>query len=101
MLICGSGGTFLQVTGTNTAATAQAMFSGSLLVGATTQLILANGELGLTKGTASGSAPGAAGLKLATVCGTTAGSAKLIVYAGNSTTPATLLDNIGSGVSGC
>ena len=62
---------------------------------------LAIGELGLPKITASGSAPGAGGGKLALVCGTNAGTAKLITYAGTSTTPATILDNIGSGVSGC
>lgn len=66
-----------------------------------TTLTLASGEIGLAKITASGSAPGAAGLKMAVVCGTNAGSAKIIAYAGSSTTAATVLDNIGSGVTGC
>jgi hypothetical protein len=64
-------------------------------------LSVSNGELGMGKITASGVAPGAPGAKLAIVCGTNAGSAKLIAYAGTSTTPTTVVDNIGSGVSGC
>lgn len=60
-----------------------------------------SGELGLIKIAASGSAPGAAGAKLDLVCGTNTGSAKLIAYAGTSTTPVTIIDNIGSGVTGC
>lgn len=73
----------------------------TLMVGSATPLTLATGEVGLAKITASGSAPGAAGLKLAVVCGTNAGTAKIIAYAGTSTTAATVLDNIGSGVTGC
>jgi hypothetical protein len=64
-------------------------------------LTLTTGALGLSKMTASGSAPGAAGGKLELVCGTNAGTAKLTVSAGTSSTPATVLDNIGSGVTGC
>lgn len=77
------------------------VIAGPLTIGTATALTLNNGEIGLPKITASGSAPGAAGLKLATVCGTNAGTAKIIAYAGTSTTPATVLDNIGSGVTGC
>jgi hypothetical protein len=47
--------------------------------------------------TASGTAPGAGYAKAAVVAGTNAGSCKLMVYAGTSTTAATILDNIGSG----
>lgn len=43
------------------------------------------------------SAPGAGVGDLRMVAGTTAGTAKLIACAGTSTTPATILDNIGSG----
>lgn len=75
-------------------------FGGAVQVGGS-GLVLASGELGVTKIAASGSAPGANGGKVALVCGTNAGSAKLIAYAGTSTTPTTILDNIGSGVSGC
>ena len=70
-------------------------------VGSGTALTLAAGELGFNKITASGSAAGASGGKMELVCGTNAGSAKLIAYAGTSTTPVTILDNIGSGVTGC
>jgi hypothetical protein len=51
--------------------------------------------------TPSDTAPGATGMKIETVCGTNSGTAKIIVYAGTSNTPTTLLDNIGSGVRGC
>lgn len=73
----------------------------ALTVGSATPLTLSQGELGVVKITASGTAPGAAGGKLALVCGTNAGTAKLISYAGTSTTPVTIVDNIGGGVSGC
>lgn len=59
------------------------------------------GELAFDKGSASGTAPGAGFLKLGVVCGTNAGTAKIIAYAGTSTTPVTVVDNVGSGVTGC
>ena len=74
--------------------------SGALQTGSAS-LTLAAGEIGLTKIAASGSAPGAAGVKFGAVCGTNAGTAKIIAYAGTSTTPVTIVDNIGSGVTGC
>jgi hypothetical protein len=43
-------------------------------------------------------APGAGYAKLVWVPGTTAGTAKLLAYAGTSTTPTTIIDNVGSGV---
>lgn len=64
-------------------------------------LVTAAGELGFAKITASGSAPGAAGAKEAWVCGTNAGTVKKIAYAGTSTTPVTIVDNVGGGVTGC
>jgi hypothetical protein len=67
----------------------------------TTALTTSGSALGINKMTASGVAPGAAGAKIELVCGTNAGSAKLIAYAGTSTTAVTILDNIGSGVTGC
>jgi hypothetical protein len=67
-----------------------------------TTLAQAPGEIGLARRTPAGdSAPGAAGGKLALVCGTTAGTAALKVYAGTSATPVTIIDNIGAGVTGC
>lgn len=64
-------------------------------------LTLSAGEVGLTKIAATGAAPGATGMKFEGVCGTTGGTMKIIAYAGTSTTPVTITDNIGSGVSGC
>lgn len=55
------------------------------------------GEVGLGKITASGTAPGAGVAKLAIVAGTNAGTCKLIMYAGTSTTPTTIIDNVGGG----
>lgn len=77
-------------------------FAGGVQIGAgTTNLTLSAAELGFEKITATGTAPGAGGGKVELVCGTNAGTAKIIAYAGTSTTAATVLDNIGSGVSGC
>ncbi len=75
--------------------------SGVVMLGSGSALTGSTGEVGLPKIAASGSAPGAAGGKFELVCGTGAGSAKLIAYAGTSTTPVTIVDNIGSGVTGC
>jgi hypothetical protein len=75
--------------------------SGYGMFGSATALTLNAGEIGLAKIAASGSAPGAAGGKLSLVCGTNSGSVKMIAYAGTSTTPVTIVDNIGSGVTGC
>lgn len=88
----------------NFAGTTQLSTSGAAGGGVTVgdaALTTVKGEVGMTKITASGSAPGAAGGKFELVCGTNAGTAKLIVYAGTSTTPVTITDNIGSGVTGC
>jgi hypothetical protein len=59
--------------------------NGALHLGGTS-LTVAGGEFGVPKITASGSAPGASGGKIALVCGTNAGTVKLIAYAGTSTT---------------
>lgn len=72
----------------------------TLKTGAST-LTLTTGAVGLSKMTASASAPGAGGGKLELVCGTNAGTAKLIIYAGTSGTAVTVVDNIGAGVTGC
>lgn len=103
--ITGNGGTASGGTVNNHAlysdSTAKSLFAGGMQIGTTTELTISGGEFGFAKITASGTAPGAAGGKVALVCGTTAGTAKLIAYAGTSTTAATILDNIGSGVTGC
>ncbi len=62
-------------------------------------LTLTTSAFGMSKMTASGSAPGATGGKLELVAGTNSGTAKLIIYAGTSATPSTILDNIGGGVT--
>lgn len=64
-------------------------------------LTLTDGTLGITKITTGAAAPGAGGGRVELVCGTNAGTAKLIIYAGTSTTPVTITDNIGTGVTGC
>lgn len=58
---------------------------------------LAAFEVGMTKISASGSAPGAGVCKEAWVAGTAGGSCKKIAYCGTSTTPVTIIDNVGSG----
>ena len=77
------------------------LHAGMLQASLGTALTLTQGAIGMSKMTASGSAPGATGLKLEVVCGTNAGSAKITALAGTSTTAVTVLDNIGSGVTGC
>ena len=64
-------------------------------------ITLSPGVLAMPVVAASGTAPGAAGAKLELVCSATAGKARLQVYAGTSTTPVTILDGIGAGVTGC
>lgn len=75
--------------------------AGPAVVGANFAATGSLGELAFTKIAASGSAPGAAGGKIEFVCGTNAGSLKIIAYGGTSTTPVTVTDNIGSGATGC
>lgn len=59
------------------------------------------GALFLDTITAAGTAPGAGAVKVIAVCGTLAGTAKLVAYAGTSNIGTTILDNIGGGVTGC
>jgi hypothetical protein len=54
-------------------------------------------ELLMQKKTASNTAPGAGLLKFQVVAGTTGGTCKIIAYAGTSTTPVTIVDNVGGG----
>lgn len=62
--------------------------------------VSANG-LNVAKMAPSGSAPGSSFGKFEVVCGSTAGTAKLVMYAGVSSVPTTVTDNVGSGVAGC
>lgn len=61
--------------------------------------ITVNSNFPLTFGKTAdpGTGPGAGWAKLYFVPGTNAGTAKLICYAGTSTTPVVIADNIGSG----
>lgn len=70
--------------------------NGAINVGPT-QATLGSSEIGVTKVTASGTAPGAGTAKMSWVAGTNAGSCKLISYAGTSTTAVTVVDNVGAG----
>lgn len=90
--------------GSNLDVNGNAEIGTSLLLGQTGALAfgaLETGALGIVKATAAGTAAGSNGGKMLLVCGTTAGSARLVAYAGTSTTPTTILDNIGAGVTGC
>jgi hypothetical protein len=89
-------GDIFSATGTNTPSTAVSTLSGPVeLTGATATL--AAGEVGLPKVAASGTAPGAGNIKFEAVAGTNSGTCKLIAYAGTSTTPVTIVDNVGAG----
>ncbi len=74
---------------------------GGLQLGSTTLMTVPNGTLGLAKTTPSNLAPGPVGARLEVQCGTSSGTAKLVMYAGTSTTPTTVVDNVGGGVAGC
>lgn len=68
----------------------------AMQVGSATSATLSAGEFAHAKITASGIAPGAGFLKISAVAGTNAGTCKLIAYAGTSTTPVTIVDNVGA-----
>ncbi len=74
--------------------------AGALILGGAV-LNAPGGSLALPRVGTPGPAPGAAGGRLELVCGTRPGTARLVVYAGTSTTPTTIADNIGGGVAGC
>lgn len=93
-----SGGNFAIQTNTGTV-----QFGGATKVATTFQVgstgspTLSTGEQGMAKISASGTAPSAGFAKFEWVAGTTGGTCKLISYAGTSTTPSTIVDNVGSG----
>ena len=94
------GGAGIHAFGTGAAGSvAGQLHAGMLQASLGTALTLTQGAIGRSKMTASGSAPGATGAKFEVVAGTNAGTAKLIMYAGTSTTATTIIDNVGSGVS--
>ncbi len=61
------------------------------------------GTFSIERTSRSGSnlAPGPSAATFELVCGTTAGKAALVMYAGTSTVSFTVLNNIGAGISGC
>lgn len=59
--------------------------------------VLYNNPLELPKSTPFGAAPGAGIALIQAVAGTNPGTCKIIIYAGTSSTPITIVDNIGSG----
>lgn len=75
--------------------------SGKIMIGSASSLALNTGEVGMATIAASGSAPGPSGGKFEMICGTNSGSIKLIMYGGTSTTPITIVDNVGAGATGC
>lgn len=58
------------------------------------------GEVGMRRTSATATAPGAQTLKIGIVCGTNAGTAKLVAYAGTTSAATTIVDNIGAGMGG-
>lgn len=86
---------------TGTSLVVSGAVSGANIFTGASSLTLTTGAIGLSKMTASASAPGAGGAKLELVCGTNAGTAKLVISAGTSATTVTVIDNIGGGVAGC
>jgi hypothetical protein len=82
---------------TNDPLAGSGIFTGHFQIGSGTLATLSAGEFDLAKISASGTAPSAGNLKIAAVAGTNAGTCKLIAYAGTSTTPVTIVDNIGLG----
>jgi hypothetical protein len=83
--------------GTTDPGAGSALASGFLSIGSSTVPTASAGELVLAKISATGTAPTAGFLKFEAVAGTNAGSCKIIAYAGTSTTPVTIIDNVGSG----
>lgn len=90
-------GNVYEATGIGTPSTAIAAISGSLQIGSITPATLLNGDLAMVKTANSAGAPGAGFLKLESLAGTTGGTCKIVAYAGTSTTPVVLIDNVGSG----
>ena len=91
LIINSQAGIFIEPT------SAPVIVSTSLEVGSTSAATLSTGEFALAKISASGTAPTAGFLKMEATAGTAGGSCKIIAYAGTSTTPVTLVDNVGTG----
>lgn len=72
-------------------------FYGSTGTALTQYMTLSSQGIGASKVTATATAPGANTARLAFIAGTNAGTGKLVAYCGTSTTPVTIVDNIGAG----
>lgn len=59
------------------------------------------GSIGLQRPPVAVGAPGPVGIRVEMACGTQAGTARLVAYAGTSATGRTVVDNVGHGVAGC
>lgn len=71
---------------------------GGVTVGGGTEASVVSGELGYASISATGVAPGAGFCKEEWVAGTVPGTGKKIAYCGTSTTPTTIVDNVGGGL---
>lgn len=70
---------------------------GRLTIGSLTPVTGQAGDYGFIKETDAAAAPGAGFCVLKTVAGTNSGSGKVLAYCGTSTTPVTIVDNVGGG----
>lgn len=100
----GTSGDIIIQTGIKTGSgTTQGTATTALTIKGETQAVICTGSLTINassafirgKATDPGTAPGSAFAKTYWVAGTNAGTAKLIAYAGTSTTPVTIVDNVG------
>lgn len=69
----------------------------ALTIKGVTQQVNFSNAIDFAKISDPSTSPGAANLKMFAVAGTNAGSCKIIAYAGTSTTPVVVADNVGSG----
>lgn len=74
--------------------------AGGLALGSAA-LAVGPGSIGLQRPARPAGAPGAAGMRLEVACGSMAGTARLVAYAGTSSVPTIIADNLGQGVAGC
>jgi len=94
------GGTkYFFVNSANITATPLFTASAGMISGASI-LTTAAGDIALSKSAASNTAPGAGGMRLRAVCGTS-GTLTLEAFAGTSSTPVAIVSNVGTGVTGC
>lgn len=97
----------IRLSGAPTGNAASVVVSGSdanrslTLSAAGTGVINHTNPITITRTAPLGTAPGAGIARLEVVCGTNAGTAKLVMTAGTLATAVTVVDNVGAGVTGC